>query len=69
MESIRDLAVVIKCRCFCLLYITGYSLSPHLISAMCFLMRESSRFYSGAVAAAREALISGVPSLSISLNW
>ncbi|CAG7903572.1 unnamed protein product [Brassica rapa] len=26
-------------------------------------------FYSGAVAAAREALISGVPSLSISLNW
>ncbi|CAD5317048.1 unnamed protein product [Arabidopsis thaliana] len=26
-------------------------------------------FYSGAVAGAREALISGVPSLSISLNW
>ncbi|CAN7086429.1 unnamed protein product [Brassica oleracea var. botrytis] len=26
-------------------------------------------FYSGAVAAAREALISGVPSLSLSLNW
>ncbi|KAF3517765.1 hypothetical protein DY000_02062574 [Brassica cretica] len=26
-------------------------------------------FYSGAIAAAREALISGVPSLSLSLNW
>lgn len=27
------------------------------------------KFYSGVVAAAREALISGVPSISISLNW
>lgn len=27
------------------------------------------RFYSGVVAGAREAALSGVPSLSISLNW
>jgi broad specificity polyphosphatase/5'/3'-nucleotidase SurE len=28
-----------------------------------------SRFYSGVVAGAREALLCGVPSLSISLDW
>lgn len=27
------------------------------------------RFHSGVVAGAREALINGVPSMSISLNW
>lgn len=30
---------------------------------------KSLRFYSGVVAGAREAMICGVPSLSISLNW
>lgn len=30
---------------------------------------NKSRFYSGVVAGAREALINGVPSISISLNW
>ncbi|KAL0801693.1 hypothetical protein Bca101_056869 [Brassica carinata] len=44
-----------------------YTLSVH--GAMYLLMTESFRFYSGAVAGAREALVSGVPSLSISLNW
>jgi hypothetical protein len=35
-----------------------------------YLITEMSiRFYSGVVAGAREALICGVPSLSISLNW
>lgn len=32
-------------------------------------MLTSTRLYSGVVAGAREALISGIPSLSISLNW
>jgi len=33
------------------------------------LLAKLIRFYSGVVAGAREALICGVPSLSISLNW
>lgn len=32
-------------------------------------MLKNARFYSGVVAGAREALIGGVPSISISLNW
>ena len=43
--------------------------SPYL-NRQVFLMTETLiRFYSGVVAGAREALICGVPSLSISLNW
>lgn len=46
----------------------------HRLSALIedprYLITEMSiRFYSGVVAGAREALICGVPSLSISLNW
>ena len=67
MESIRDQAVGIKCRCFFFVFLYIPCLSMELCV---FLMGESSfRFYSGAVAGAREALVSGVPSLSISLHW
>ncbi|KAI7981517.1 hypothetical protein LOK49_Contig34G00010 [Camellia lanceoleosa] len=40
-----------------------------LLLVMLYLLRLVIRFYSGVVAGAREALMSGVPSMSISLNW
>lgn len=49
------------------------SLSPlrtwNFLEVNMYSILKSTRFYSGVVAGAREALICGVPSLSISLNW
>ncbi|KAL3622518.1 hypothetical protein CASFOL_033929 [Castilleja foliolosa] len=47
-------------------YQQGFKLWPPY---KCTYEGNDPRFYSGVVAGAREALINGVPSISISLNW
>lgn len=57
--------------CICCFFLSPQKihLAPCLIAKVCIIAWKSPRFYSGVVAGAREALICGVPSLSISLNW
>lgn len=55
-----------------MIFYCGFLLNLHAPLSMnrnSFHVLKFTRFYSGVVAGAREALLCGVPSLSISLNW
>lgn len=72
MVSTRVQVVDITCKLFSFLLIScEFSLvfSIDLWKPCNYNKLNNSRLYSSVVAGAREALINGVPSISISLNW